>query len=329
VFHPSFHLLPRAGWLERLISREAASATVCLRFRALDPRASLGDARLNLVRMNREWIPASVRTRQGELVSHFQNSGVLIEEFLILDDPRTQALLLQHIEGAFRADPSGQGFSQSPAIAVDEIGLELLAPEACLPLTGPPPLGNAATIPELGAILCDFPCRADPATETEPRSSRPLKVFVSYSHKDRTYADRLRVSSAMLRREGAIDLWSDAEISPGDWWREEIGRALESADVVLLLISPDFLESDFCYGVELGRALERHREGTTVVVPVFVRWSDVGNAPINGLQSLPTGRRPIANWPDQDEAWLDIMAGLRRVLRGRSAALVSTAGGRA
>jgi hypothetical protein len=128
----------------------------------------------------------------------------------------------------------------------------------------------------------------------------------------------------MLRREGAIELWSDNEIQPGSEWRRDIDRALQAAEVVLLLISPDFMQSEFCYSVELRRALERHQSGGVVVVPIYVRWTDVGDAGFEALQALPSGRRPITSWPDQDEAWLDIISGLRRVL---SSEVVGASGG--
>jgi TIR domain len=175
-------------------------------------------------------------------------------------------------------------------------------------------LGNAAEAGGLlRLLLAPEPSAATRAAPpTAPAQAR--RVFISYSHEDREFARQLAVSCAQLRRDGWIELWSDAEIVPGTEWRDEIQAALEAAEAIVLLVSPDFIQSDFCYGIEMARALERHASGDAIVLPIIIRSTDLRNAPIEKLQYLPTGAKPVARWPDRDEAWLDVVSGFRRAL---------------
>lgn len=97
-----------------------------------------------------------------------------------------------------------------------------------------------------------------------------MRIFVAYSHVDEPLRHQLDAHLATLRRQGSIDAWHDRKITAGQEWRSEIGRELDSAQVILLLVSSDFIASDFCYTVEMKRALERHELGTARVVPVIV-----------------------------------------------------------
>jgi len=326
LFHPSVRLLERFDQLAMLVGRQAETASVCWRFRRVDPGDAKRQIKLNLVRLNRSWIPERIRQQQEDLAARFAETGLLAEQFVVLESAETQALVLSDIENAFLNDPEGQGFSTSPAIGLDELALELLGPETSATITKEHivRLGNTSTVAQVTQAACEVLASPPTVSTGNGRRSHPLKVFVSYAHEDRKFAERLHVSSVMLRREGAIELWSDNEIQPGSEWRRDIDRALQAAEVVLLLISPDFMQSEFCYSVELRRALERHQSGGVVVVPIYVRWTDVGDAGFEALQALPSGRRPITSWPDQDEAWLDIISGLRRVL---SSEVVGASGG--
>lgn len=139
-------------------------------------------------------------------------------------------------------------------------------------------------------------------------------AFVSYAHQDDQYRIELEKHLSTLRHDGAIETWSDKCIVAGQEWEKEIFDALEKSDLVLLLISPDFLNSDFCFRREFQRALERHRNGTSVVVPIILRHCDWKSTPVVQFQALPTGARPIKSWDDPDEAFNDVVQGLRSVL---------------
>lgn len=145
---------------------------------------------------------------------------------------------------------------------------------------------------------------------------KPLKVFLSYSHKDgEALKDKLKVHLASLRLEKAIESWQDGDIEPGKEWDNEIKTALESAQIILLLITPSFLASSYCYEKEMRRAIERHEAGTARVIPIIMRPSDWENIPIIAkLQVLPRGGKPVTRWEDQDEALLSIVKGLRDVI---------------
>ena len=114
-------------------------------------------------------------------------------------------------------------------------------------------------------------------------------------------------------------VWHGRMLQPGDEWEHRVGEQLELADIILLLISPSFASSDYCWGVEAKRALERHEQGSAVVVPILVRpaagWADT---PLGRLQALPRDARPIASWDTRDEAYQDIAQALRDLARGSS-----------
>jgi hypothetical protein len=111
-----------------------------------------------------------------------------------------------------------------------------------------------------------------------------------------------------------IQGWHDRRISAGTEWDGSIDEHLESASIILLLISSDFLASDYCYDKEMKRAMERHEERTTRVIPIILRKCDWHDAPFGKLQALPKDSKPITSWPDRDEAFTDVVAGLKRAI---------------
>ena len=149
-----------------------------------------------------------------------------------------------------------------------------------------------------------------------PQSAKPVEVFFSYSHKDEELRDQLANHLAMMKRNGTIRDWHDRRITAGQQWGEEIDRYLESADVILLLVSPDFLASDYCYDIEVKRAMERHHAGEARVIPIILRYcDDWQSAPFGKLQALPKDARPVNDWPDHDKAFADVAAGIRRAVK--------------
>jgi internalin A len=103
---------------------------------------------------------------------------------------------------------------------------------------------------------------------------RPVRVFYSYSHKDEPYRNELETNLKILQRQNIIESWHDRLIGPGDEWKQAIDDNLERADIVLLLISSDFIASDYCYDLEMKAALKRHDEKKARVVPIVVRDGD-------------------------------------------------------
>ncbi len=149
-----------------------------------------------------------------------------------------------------------------------------------------------------------------------PQSAEPvpLNLFYSYSHKDEELRDELETHLASLKNDGVIHGWHDRQITPGQEWDGKIDERLNSADIILLLVSPDFLASKYCYDIEVRRALERHETGEACVVPIILRPCDWQRAPFSKLQALPVGAVPVTRWPDRDEAFLNVTGGIRRAV---------------
>jgi TIR domain len=140
-----------------------------------------------------------------------------------------------------------------------------------------------------------------------------IKVFYSYSHKDEKLRDRLETHLSMLRRNGVIEGWHDRKIMASTEWAGQIDDHLNSAQIILLLVSANFLASDYCYDKEMKRAMERHERGEARVIPVILRPCDWHNAPFSKLQALPKDAKPVSSWSDKDEAFTNVAAGIRAV----------------
>src|SRR5262245_26238664 len=144
-------------------------------------------------------------------------------------------------------------------------------------------------------------------------TSHPIRVFYSYSHSDEKLRDQLEKHLSILRRQGFIEGWHDRKIDAGENWNNEIGEHLNTAEIVLLLISPDFLASDFCYDVEMTRSLQRHLKGEARVIPIILRPTDWSKAPFRDLQALPKNAKPVTSWKNRDAAFENIARGIREV----------------
>ncbi|BAY21381.1 TIR protein [Calothrix sp. NIES-2100] len=143
--------------------------------------------------------------------------------------------------------------------------------------------------------------------------SNAVKVFFSYSHKDEALRDELATHLSLMKRQGVIEAWHDREISAGSEWANAIDDNLNDADIILLLVSANFLASDYCYDKEMTRAMERHERKEARVIPIILKPTDWNGAPFGKLQALPKNAQPVTRWQDQDEAFLDVTKGIRRV----------------
>lgn len=144
------------------------------------------------------------------------------------------------------------------------------------------------------------------------------RVFISYSHKDEALRAELDKHLSLMRRQGEIDIWSDHRIPPGGDLDNSISEALESAEIVMLLLSADFIDSDYCFGVEMKRAMELHERGKAIVLPVMLRPCDFQSAPFGRLKAVPTDGKAVTKWPNQDEAFVDIVKHVRKLLGQRA-----------
>ena len=140
-----------------------------------------------------------------------------------------------------------------------------------------------------------------------------LAVFFSYAHADETLRNELAKHMRLLERQGTIVGWYDRQIPAGTEWAGEIDAHLQMAHIILLLVSADFLDSDYCYDIEVTRAMARHEAGEARVIPIILRAVDWHSAPFGKLQALPKDGRPVTRWRNRDDAWLDIARGIRAV----------------
>jgi hypothetical protein len=141
-----------------------------------------------------------------------------------------------------------------------------------------------------------------------------IEIFFCYAREDEDLRKGLEKQLRALKRQGLIDLWHDREIAPGLEWESEIDKHLNTAQVILLLISPDFMDSDYCYGVEMKRAMQRHKRGDARVIPIILRPVYWYGAPFGKLQALPADAKPVKSWGDLDEAFFNIAEGIRDVI---------------
>ncbi|NCR75134.1 MAG: TIR domain-containing protein [Microcystis aeruginosa K13-06] len=143
-------------------------------------------------------------------------------------------------------------------------------------------------------------------------SSTPLDVFISYSHRDEKLRETLGLHLASLQRQGVIKSWHDRKISAGTEWRQAIDENLNSAEIILLLISENFIASDYCYDLEMERAIARHDAGEARVIPIILKPVDWSGAPFGKLQALPKNAKPVTTWSNRGEAFLNIAEGIRQ-----------------
>ena len=141
-----------------------------------------------------------------------------------------------------------------------------------------------------------------------------MKIFVSYSHKDECHRNSLETHTAILRKNKTISMWHDRKISPGEDWESEIDENLNDSDIIILLISSDFIDSEYCFDIELKRALEMHNSEEAIVIPIIVRRCHWDVPELRSIQSLPENLKPITSWDDKDEAWSNVVEGLKMII---------------
>ncbi len=145
-------------------------------------------------------------------------------------------------------------------------------------------------------------------------TSEALTLFCTYAREDEALRQQLEIHLAALKRLGALRVWHDQMISAGSLRAREIATHLQAAQIILLLVSPAFLDSDYCYGVEMTEALKRHAVGEARVIPVIIRPCDWESTPLGELQALPRNAQAVTLWDNQDAAFTLIAKELRTVI---------------
>jgi len=145
-------------------------------------------------------------------------------------------------------------------------------------------------------------------------SKKGFKVFISYSHTDEQYCKELITHLSALKRSGFVNIWNDRDIIPGVEWDKCIKKELLDSEIILLLVSSDFIASDYCFDIEIQKAMEKHNNKTAFVIPIIVRPCDWKNLPFSKIQGLPENAKPITTWNNTDEAYLNIIEGIKKRL---------------
>lgn len=144
----------------------------------------------------------------------------------------------------------------------------------------------------------------------------PLSIFCGYAHEDRAFFQQLKDRLAVLLRQGVIRIWHHEDILPGSQWEDEIERELNIADIILLFVTPNFIDSEYCWSKEMQWAITRNTAGDARVVPIFCRptpnWEET---PLGALQALPKGGKPITSWNKRDDAFSNVADELHKVVR--------------
>ncbi len=143
---------------------------------------------------------------------------------------------------------------------------------------------------------------------------KPYRTFCCYARRDQKFLHNLKNHLMSLERQGWITVQADIDISPGTEWEQAIDHHLDVADIILLLISPAFIASEYCFNKEMRQAVARHEQGTACVIPVIIRpthsWETM---PFGKLQALPIGAEPVSLWKNRDNAYLSITEGIRTI----------------
>lgn len=145
-------------------------------------------------------------------------------------------------------------------------------------------------------------------------AEQSVKLFYSYSHKDESLRNELEAHLKLLQRTGLITEWHDRKIEAGDDWKTRIDENLERADIILLLVSADFIASDYCYEKEMKRAMERQAKGEAQIISIILRDGNYKLADFMKLQVLPKDGKAVTKWRPKDTAWRNVSEGIERVV---------------
>jgi hypothetical protein len=141
-----------------------------------------------------------------------------------------------------------------------------------------------------------------------------FEVFISYSHQDQALRKELEKHLSNLKRQKVITSWYDGNIIPGAEWEPEIIKRLKRAQIILLLVSADFMASDFCYTIEMQEALARHERNQARVIPILLCPTDLKDSPLTRLKMLPSDAKAVIKWPTLDDAFEDVIQGIRAAI---------------
>jgi len=217
-----------------------------------------------------------------------------------------------YIHGALKLNPQ----SLVPVPAVPGLVMkydDIVAYERAGVLKPPIPFGGTVHEVDIRELLEGIDLEGA-RTAMGTSDNKPLRLFYSYSSKDEEFKLELETHLALLKRQGKLDTWSMRMIPPGKEWEKAIDENIKAANIILLLVSSDFIASDYCYDIEMKFAMQQHEKGNAVVIPIIVRDCNWNSALFQKLQALPKDAKAVKLWADRDSAWTDVAKSLQKHL---------------
>ncbi len=141
-----------------------------------------------------------------------------------------------------------------------------------------------------------------------------MKAFISYSHADERYLTLLVKHLSLLKRDNEIHEWTDQAIEAGGDLKNEIDSNLSSSDLFIALLSPDYIQSNYCYEIEFEKAQSLKAEGKLKIIPIIVEDCDWLNSPFADMKALPKDGKAVANWSNENTAMLDVIQRFRKLI---------------
>lgn len=142
----------------------------------------------------------------------------------------------------------------------------------------------------------------------------PIKIFISYAHKDEKLKNELLDHLSGLKRNRIISDWTDQEMLGGEKWDEQIVQNLDDSKIILFLVSPSFMSSNYINEKEIKLAIDKHENGEAIIVPIIIRFCDFKSLPLHEFQVLPTNAKPIEAWKPRNKGWLDVVIHLKKII---------------
>ena len=172
---------------------------------------------------------------------------------------------------------------------------------------------NMQTVNAMLNIICDEE-EKERLANVRPIKKDKLKIFLSYAHKDEAIKKELDTHLSTLKRLDYIETWNDRLIPIGSEWDDEIKTQLREADIILLLISANFISSDYIWDHELKTAMERHERKEVSVIPIFAKSCEWREMPFGKIQGLPQDAKPITEHENKDKVLAEVAKGIRSVV---------------
>ena len=142
-----------------------------------------------------------------------------------------------------------------------------------------------------------------------------MKAFISYSHKDESYLEKLKTALAQIRRQGILQDWTDYKIEAGARFNDKIKKELNESELFIALVSPDYIASNYCYEKEFQQAKQLEEQNKIKIIPIICRPCDWKNSPFAEFKALPKEGRPISDWQNEDSSFFNITEMLRSLIQ--------------